>query len=287
MAVDVPDIFRKRICLVEDALEARLPSVTTPPEQVHAAMRYAVFSGGKRLRPMALLAAAETLGRRPESFYEAACAVELAHTTSLILDDLPCMDNAAMRRGRPCTHKEYGESTAILAAVALLSESFRMVARNACTLGSPENAAAAVALLDEALGTRGLVGGQELDLQMTGKDASLDTVMRVHAQKAGALFVAAIRLPAVLIGSDNDTEQRLAAYAAPVGMAFQITDDLIDTADPNEDAGKCTFVRLLGAEGARSRVDALIEEAISAISPFGDRAECLRYLARYVRNRQV
>ena len=99
--------------------------------------------------------------------------------------------------------------------------------------------------------------------------------------------MAAIRLPAVLIGSDNDTEQRLAAYAAPVGMAFQITDDLIDTADPNEDAGKCTFVRLLGAEGARSRVDALIEEAISAISPFGDRAECLRYLARYVRNRQV
>jgi len=272
---------------VDEALESRLPAANTAPEKVHEAMRYAVFSGGKRLRPMAMLAAAETLGRRPEDFYDAACAVELAHTTSLILDDLPCMDDAALRRGRPCTHKRYGESTAILAAVALLSASFRMVARNACTLGSPENAATAVALLDGALGTRGLVGGQELDLKMTGRDASLETVMQVHAQKAGALFVAAIRLPAVLIGADSEIEKRLADYAAPVGMAFQITDDLIDTADPDEDAGKCTFVQLLGEEGARSRVDTLIEEAISAISPFGEGAECLRHLAGYVRNRKI
>ena len=284
---DVLDLFRKRMRLVDEALEARLPSPATAPERVHEAMRYAVFSGGKRLRPVVLLAAAEALGRRPESFFEAACAVELAHTTSLILDDLPCMDDAVLRRNRPCTHKKYGVSTAILASVALLSASFRLVARNACTLGSPENAAAAVALLDEALGTRGLVGGQELDLRLTGQDASLDTVMRVHEQKAGALFVAAVRLPAVLIGADSDTERRLAGFAAPVGLAFQITDDLIDTADPKEDAGKCTFVRLLGAEGAQSRVAALIDEAISAISTFGEGGEGLRQLARYVRNRQV
>ena len=287
MAVDVLDMFRKRMRLVDDALEARLPAVTTAPERVHEAMRYAVFSGGKRLRPVALLASAEALGRRPEAFFEAACAVELAHTTSLILDDLPCMDDAALRRNRPCTHKQFGESTAILAAIALLSESFRLVARNACTLGGPENAAAAVALLDEALGTRGLVGGQELDLRLTGKDASLETIMHVHAQKAGALFVAAVRLPAVLIGADSETEQRLAGYAAPVGLAFQITDDLIDTADPDEDAGKCTFVRLLGAEGAKSRVSDLIDEAISAVSAFGAGAEGLRQLASYVRNRQI
>jgi geranylgeranyl diphosphate synthase type II len=287
MAADMLEMFRDRVRRVDEALEARLPSDASAPEKVHEAMRYAVFGGGKRLRPMALLAATEALGHRPEAFFEAACAVELAHTTSLILDDLPCMDDAALRRGRPCTHKKYGDSTAILAAIALLSESFRLVARNACTLGNPENAAEAVALLDEALGTRGLVAGQELDLRLTGQEAPLETIMRVHAQKAGALFVAAIRLPAVLTGAGSETGQRLAAYAAPVGLAFQITDDLIDTADPNEDAGKCTFVRLLGAEGARSRVDALIEEAISAISPFGERAECLRHLARYVRNRQV
>jgi geranylgeranyl pyrophosphate synthase len=287
MTADKLDMFRERIRLVDDALGARLPSAATAPEKVHEAMRYAVLSGGKRLRPVALLAAAAALGRRPEAFFEAACAVELAHTASLILDDLPCMDNAALRRGRPCTHKEYGESTAILAAIALLSESFRLVARNACTLGNPENAAAAVALLDDALGPRGLVGGQELDLQLTGKDASLETVMRVHAQKAGALFVAAVRLPAVLAGADDDTGERLARFAAPVGLAFQITDDLIDTADPSEDAGKCTFVRLLGAEGAQSRVADLIDEAISAISPFGEGAEGLRQLASYVRNRQV
>ena len=280
MAADVLEIFRDRVRRVDEALEARLPAAATAPEKVHEAMRYAVFSGGKRLRPAALLAAAEALGCRPEAFLEAACAVELAHTTSLILDDLPCMDNAESRRGRPCTHRQFGDATAILAATALLSEAFRLVARNACTLGNPQNASECVALLDDALGTRGLVGGQELDLRLTGKDASLETVMHVHAQKAGALFVAAVCLPSVLAGADSATAQRLCGYAAPVGLAFQITDDLIDTADPDEDAGKCTFVTLLGAAGARARVDTLIEEAISSISPLGEAAESLRHLDR-------
>ncbi len=287
MVADLLELFRERVRRVDEALEARLPAAASAPEKVHEAMRYAVFGGGKRLRPVAMLAAAEALGRRPEAFFEAACAVELAHTTSLILDDLPCMDDAELRRGRPCTHKKYGDATALLAAIALLSQAFRLVARNACTLGNPENASAAVTLLDEALGPRGLVGGQELDLRMTGIDISLDTVMHVHAKKAGALFVAAVRLPAVLAGVDSDRAQRLADFAAPVGLAFQITDDLIDTADPSEDAGKSTFVTLLGEEGARQRVDALIDEAISAILPLGDGAEGLRHLAKYVQSRQV
>ena len=287
MAVDVLEVFKEHIAMVDAALEARLPSPATAPERVHEAMRYAVFGGGKRLRPAALLASARALGRRPETFFDAACAVELVHSTSLILDDLPCMDDAALRRDRPCTHKKFGASTAILASIALLSQSFRLVARNAATLGTPENAAAAVALLDDALGTRGLVAGQELDLRLTGQEAELETVMRVHTQKAGSLFVAAVRLPAVLVGADEDTDGRLAAFAAPVGLAFQITDDLIDTADPSEDQGKCTFVRLLGKDGARTRVATLIDEALLAIAPFDKGADGLRHLATYVRNRQV
>ncbi len=275
------------VALIEEALDARLPGADTEPVRVHRAMRHAVNGGGKRLRPLLSLSVAEMLGLDPRDCLDAACAVETAHTASLILDDLPCMDNAAERRGRPCTHKEYGAATAILAALALLSESFHLVASNAERLGGPERAVAAVALLRDALGTHGLVGGQHLDLLHTGgAPVSLETLTSIHGEKAGALFVASALLPGVLSGLDAAGLDALRRFASRLGLAFQISDDLIDARHGGEDAGKCTFASHLGADGAASEVDRLVDGALEALAPWGAAATALQRMAEYVRTRK-
>lgn len=275
------------MALIERGLDARLPGADRDPVRIHRAMRHAVNGGGKRLRPLLVLSVAEMLGMDPEDCLDAACAVEAAHTASLILDDLPCMDNAAERRGRPCTHKEHGSATAILAALALLSESFHLTALNAARLGEPGRAGAAVTLLRDALGTGGLVGGQHLDLLHTGgAPVPLETLTRIHEEKAGALFVASALLPGVLSGLDAAQLDALRRFAAALGLAFQISDDLIDARHGGEDADKCTFASHLGATGAADEVDRLVDAALEALSPWGDAAAALKRMAEYVRTRK-
>jgi len=272
---------------VDVALAERLPEATASPTRVHQAMRHATLNGGKRIRPACTLASAVLLGADAESLLDAACAVEFAHAASLVLDDLPCMDDAKTRRGARCTHLEFDTATALLAAMALLSRSFRLVARNADHLGAPERADAAVALLDQAIGSDGLIHGQALDLEYTHRAVPLDLLERIHDLKAGALFVASVQLPVVLLGRSQAEREALGTYARNIGLAFQITDDLLDEAQPEEDFGKSTFTTHLGRDGAIQRVNALVDEAAAALDRFDGSTEILIGLAHYVKHRNA
>ncbi len=265
--------------MVDTALNAYLPSCGTEPKILHEAMRHAVFSGGKRLRPIVALAVADLSRAQPETVLDAACGIELVHAASLILDDLPCMDDATERRGHPCLHIKFGEASALLAAMALLSSAFELAARNS---HEPHHS---VELLEHAVGTRGLVYGQHLDLHYTQAKPTLEVLEQIHHLKAGALFLAAITIPAHILGMNENDLGLLKKFAQKVGLAFQISDDLLDEQTPLEDDGKSTFTAFLGRNGAFERMNTLIDEAIITLDSFGAPADPLRLLAQLVRKR--
>jgi len=263
--------------LVTKALEERRVVPCAEDMPLVEAMREAVLCGGKRLRPLLSLAVADLRDAPPGAVLDAACAVEMAHAASLILDDLPCMDDAKERRGQPCTHVRYGVATAVLAAVGLLSEAYRLVARN----GGERHAHAAVAALSDALGMGGLVMGQHLDLTLGDGALTPSLVERVHHMKAGALFILAARLPAVLLDFRPEERAAVEAYALHLGLAFQIGDDLLDAGE----AGRPNLADQSNRGAARQRLDAVIRESHAALTPLGGRAECLKELAEHVRTR--
>jgi geranylgeranyl diphosphate synthase type II len=276
---------------IEDALDRVLPPLGTPPPILHEAMRYTVLLPGKRLRGILVLASAEVFRGRAEAALSLACAVEMVHAASLILDDLPCMDNATIRRGRKALHLVVGEANAILAAIGLLSGAFALV-QGAPELGAKERSDATAALAS-AIGGEGLVGGQVVDLESTGKRLGLEELEYVHSHKTGALFIAAAELGAIAAGGRPRRIEPLRRYAKNLGLAFQITDDLLDYSGSPETTGKdagldrdrTTFVNLCGIDGARRLVDELIGASIEALAPFGRRAAILASLAEYVRVR--
>jgi geranylgeranyl diphosphate synthase type II len=282
---DLASHLGKYKTVVDMALEARLPSPEVEPRQVHAAMRYAALSEGKRLRPILSISVAEISGHPADHVLDAACAIEYVHTASLILDDLPCMDNGALRRSKPCTHLAYGEPTALLAVMGLIALAFDLVTTNIARHARNAGAVSAVQKLARAIGTAGLVRGQHMDLNLSGEEASMDLVEAAHRHKAGALFLASVQVPAYILGMTAGEIALLETYARNVGFAFQITDDLLDAREPAEDAGKNTFVTLLGVEGAQRKLARLVADAIRAIEPFGHRADLLRILADHVRTR--
>jgi len=284
MTLQLNTYLAERLALVNDALDQRLPVPAREGARLEEALRYAVLSGGKRLRPIFAIAVAEMADAAPSTVLDAACAVEMAHAASLILDDLPCMDNAVTRRGQPCTHVHYGTATALLACVGLLAEAYRLVASNAAARPG-SNASEAVTALSEALGPTGLVMGQHLDLTLGGSELDRETVERVHHLKAGALFILAARLPAILLDFAPPEQAAVAAFAQSVGLAFQIGDDLIDARSAGEDDGRPSFAGQAGTVSAQQRVDVLIQEAEAALAPFGDRARRLIELADHVRTR--
>jgi geranylgeranyl diphosphate synthase type II len=277
--------------LVDDALEKSLPPLGTPPAALHEAMRYTLLLPGKRLRGIVVLAASDLLRGDPDGALPLAVAVELVHAASLILDDLPSMDNATLRRGKPTLHKVAGEANAILASVGLLTAAF------ASLQGAPalkERARGrAIAILAEAIGGSGLIGGQVADLEATGRRLDLDALEYVHSHKTGALFLAAAELGAVAAGGRERDVLALRHYAKNLGLAFQITDDLLDySGNPDttgKDAGldrdRTTFVNLCGIDGARRLVDELIAASVDALAPFGKRGSVLGGLAEIVRER--
>jgi len=283
--------------LVDLSLDRTLPKDSVWPERVHAAMRHSVFAGGKRIRPLLALAAAQAVASAPgrERALPLACAVELIHTFSLIHDDLPSMDDDDFRRGRPTCHKAFDEATAILAGDALLTLAFEIVAshpeakeRSGVVLGS-------LALLARACGTAGLIGGQMDDLKYEGVPASPEDLERIHRAKTGALIVAAIVGGGLLAGAPAGQAAALRAFAEPIGLAFQIVDDILDVSGdaaslgktPGKDvrSGKATWVALHGLEASRRRAAELHALSIEALRSFGSEADLLRDLASRIIHR--
>jgi geranylgeranyl diphosphate synthase type II len=254
-------------------------------------MRHTLLLPGKRLRGILVLAACDLVKGRREDALPLACAVEMVHAASLILDDLPTMDNATLRRGKPVLHRIVGEANAILAAVALLNGAFALVA-NASGLKERTRAEAA-ARLAEAIGAGGLIGGQVADLDATGKRLDLEALEFVHSHKTGALFIAAASLGALVGGAKPKEAEALDRYAKNLGLAFQITDDLLDYSGNPETTGKdagldrdrTTFAELCGIDGARRLVDELIGAAVQSLAPLGRRRVLLASMAELVRNR--
>lgn len=277
--------------LVEDALADAVPPLGSPPPALHEAMRYTLLLPGKRLRGILVLAACELLKGRPEDAIPLACAVELTHASSLILDDLPSMDAATLRRGKPTLHAVVGEANAILAAVGLLNAAFGLI-QSAPSLKARARVSA-TARLAAAVGADGLIGGQVADLEATGKRVDLDTLEYIHSHKTGALFIAAVELGAIAASGRGSDVHALNRYAKNLGLAFQITDDLLDysgnPATTGKDAGldrnRTTFVNLSGIDGARRIADELIAASLEALEPFGRRADVLAGLAGLVRDR--
>ncbi len=287
--------LKRRAAEVDRALELYLPSRETYPPVIHEAMRYSLFAGGKRLRPVLALSAAEVAGGSAISIMPAACSLELIHTYSLIHDDLPAMDDDDYRRGRLTCHKKYGEAMAILAGDALLTQAFEMLAAGARegTL-PPLESLQVISEVAAASGSRGLIGGQVVDII---SDQSVDpaTLEYIHKNKTGALYRVSVRLGAILSGADNETLLRLTAYAEHLGLAFQIADDILDIIGDEAKIGKpvksdiknqkATYPALFGLEASRAKALECKEKALAELKMFGREADFLRRLVQFVVDR--
>lgn len=289
----VNDYFSARRKSIDDHL-AGIARRSVAPQVLGLAIESAIVSPGKRIRGTLLIAAGEALGARPEKLLDAACAVELIHSCSLIIDDLPALDDAAMRRGERTLHRRVGEDLAILSAVALLNESYALVARNH-TLMKPRRwpLATLIERVTDAVGWDGTIGGEAVDLHSEVETLDFATLEYIHSRKTGALFVASAAVGAMLANVNQSSLEALEAYAKNLGLAFQITDDILDVTssaeslgkDVGKDQDKLTFVKLAGIDGARELKDELIDTSLEAIASLGKGAAHLRDLASLVRNR--
>lgn len=285
---------------INAALEARLNFDAGCPTRLREAMHYCLLSPGKRFRPILALLAAEACGGTMESALPAACALEMVHAYSLIHDDLPALDNDDLRRGRPTCHKAFDEATAILAGDALLTLAFEVIAGE---VRPPEVAAACCAVLAKAAGACNMVGGQMDDLlterrgwrNVLDADAAQELLRSIHRRKTGMLICAALRLGGLAAGADEEQLAALEGYGRAVGLAFQITDDLLDVAGTAEEVGKAvgkdagrgklTFPAVFGIDRSRQYVQELLVEAENHLARFGERREKLRMVARFLRDR--
>ena len=279
----------------EAALARFLPPADSLPHRLHDAMRYATLGGGKRVRPLLAFAAGELTDAAPEHLDVVACAVEMIHAYSLVHDDLPCMDDDVLRRGRPTCHVEYDEPTALLVGDSLQTLAFELIA--AQPLGDARQQLEMIALLAHASGSRGMAGGQAIDLASVGTALSQPELELMHALKTGALIRAAVMLGA-LCGRPLSADERnsLDRFAKRAGLLFQVVDDILDctastatlgkTAGKDEAADKPTYVALLGLDAARTYAEELRTEALSALSMFGERAGRLIQLADFICHRQ-
>ena len=279
----------------ESALGRFLPGADSIPARLHQAMRYATLGGGKRVRPLLAFAAGELTDAQPEALDIVGCAVEMIHAYSLVHDDLPCMDDDVLRRGRPTCHVEYDEPTALLVGDSLQTMAFELLASQG--IGEPKQRLEMIALLAHASGPRGMAGGQAIDLASVGQPLTQPELELMHALKTGALIRAAVLIGA-LAGSPMSADERasLDRFAKRAGLLFQVVDDILDctastatlgkTAGKDEAADKPTYVALLGLEKARAYADELRADARDALAIFGDRATRLNQLADFICHRQ-
>ena len=281
---------------MEDVLSALLPPAAIAPQRLHQAMRYAVLGGGKRIRPLLAFAAGELAGADPRHVDAAAAAVELIHGYSLVHDDLPCMDDDSLRRGKPTCHVEFDEATALLVGDSLQTLAFQLLAEWPLT-ADPAVQLGMVKILAVATGSRGMAGGQAIDGDSVGKALSLPELEFMHIHKTGALIRASVQLGALCGQPLASAEmERLLHYAKCIGLAFQVVDDILDaesttttlgkTAGKDAEANKPTYVSILGANAARDFAAELHRDALQSLEVFGARAERLRQIADFIVKRQ-
>ena len=287
--------IREKAKKIDETLKNLLAPAEDVPPQLHEAMGYSIFAGGKRLRPILVLAAAETVGGRDEDVLEAACAIELIHTYSLIHDDLPAMDDDDFRRGRLANHKVYGEAVAILAGDALLTKAFEILAH--CDL-PPNRDALLRQVIGEvaaAAGPGGMVGGQTVDIISEGKNIDAATLHYIHRSKTGALLRVSVRTGALLSGAVPDSLAALTRYGEEFGLLFQITDDILDVVGDSAKMGKpvgadakkakATYPAVFGLDEARRAAAKARDRALGALESFGPDAQPLRLLVDFVLGR--
>jgi len=279
---------------IDERMDALLPNSEGAERKLLDAMRYSAIGAGKRLRPLLVLASSELFGVSRDSALQVGAAIECVHCYSLVHDDLPCMDDDDMRRGKPTLHRAYDEATAVLAGDALLTFAFDIVAMEQ-THADPNVRVQLVQALAHSSGAQGMVGGQAIDLAAADEEMDLGAITRLQQMKTGALICFSAEAGAILGKATPKQRQALRGYAHDLGLAFQIADDLLDVeGDPDkvgkatqkdEDAGKATFVSLLGVERAKQQAGILVDQAIAHLSEFGDEANLLRAVAHFVIDR--
>jgi farnesyl diphosphate synthase len=293
MPMSIEDLISQYRARVEQALEQRLPGADIHPCQLHQAMRYAVLGGGKRIRPILVYAAGKAVGEKPAILDGPACAVEFIHAFSLIHDDLPAMDNDELRHGKPTCHKAFGEAIALLAGDALQALAFHVLAQDPTMTQQPVLRLRLVATLAQAAGSRGMAGGQAIDLDAVGKELTLAELENMHIHKTGALIRASVLMGALSQEAlPAASLQQLDHYGKCIGLAFQIRDDILDVIADTRTLGKTqgadallnkpTYPALLGLDGARKHARTLVDEALDSLRAFGPEAEVLRWIAGYI-----
>lgn len=280
--------------LVNKALVRLLPKEPDYPPMLHKAMHYSLFAGGKRLRPVLVIASAEAVGGSIDDVINTACAFECIHTYSLIHDDLPSLDNDDLRRGKPTCHKIFGEAAAILAGDALLTAAFELMARTKRV--KTELVMKAVLELARSAGSAGMIGGQMVDIESEGADIPFPVLEYIHIHKTGELILASVRCGAILTGASEEEMDALTAYGEAIGLAFQITDDILDVEGSVEELGKgvrgdemkgkATYPHFLGVTQSRKRAVELVDRALKAVEGLDERAEPLREIAKYIISRR-
>jgi geranylgeranyl diphosphate synthase type II len=292
--MDLKAYLRDKRALVDDALKAVFPEPQGPSADVVRAMTYSLFAGGKRLRPILCIGGAEAVGKEGRTVLPFACSLELIHTYSLIHDDLPVMDNDDLRRGKPTSHKVFGEAVALLAGDGLLTEAFRLMAGTSGV--DPRSLLRVIHLVGSAAGYQGMVGGQVVDIQSEGKPVDRALVDFIHSHKTGALIHASVTSGAILGQGTEEQEKAISSYGEKIGLAFQIADDILDVEGDSKTMGKgvggdaskkkITFPAAVGLQKAKEIQSRLVEEAVGALKGFDEKADPLRSLAVYIIERK-
>ncbi len=286
--------FELKIIEVNKSLEKYIEEKECPQSTIYKAMNYSISAGGKRIRPVMMLACAELVGGEISSVMPFACALEMIHTYSLIHDDLPCMDNDDLRRGKPTNHKVFGEAMAVLAGDALLNCAFETMLKN--TEVSPNMTLAAMSEIAAASGAEGMIGGQVIDIESEGKTIDAVTLMTMHLHKTAALIMAAARVGALLGGGSREDLSSMEEFARYLGIAFQIKDDILDVTGSEETLGKktgvdgllekSTFVSIYGMEQSENLLKDYTNKAIEVLSKYGEKAEFLIELSKFLLSRE-
>ncbi len=281
---------------IDSYILSKLPIDQMPPKNLHNAMHYSVMNGGKRIRPLLTFASAESIEIDPKMLKPAAAAIELLHCFSLVHDDLPCMDDDDLRRGRPSTHKVFGESTAVLAADALLSLSFEILASDLSFGATASNNTALISLISSATGSKGITGGQQLDLNAEKKAISQSELEHIYRQKTGKLLRACILAPVCFADISLEKISALERYIDAIGLAFQIKDDILEAEGSTEiigkssksdiHLGKATFPKIFGLDESKKRMIELLELAKNEITILGQNAQPLEYMAESIVSRK-
>ena len=299
--MDIRKYLQEKKMIVDSALERYFPDPSggegelKPLNSLHKAIRHSLLDGGKRIRPILSIAAFEAVGGRGDQILPFACALEMIHTYSLIHDDLPAMDNDDTRRGKPTCHKMFGEAIGILAGDGLLTEAFKLMTNRSSWDGPFKNNELVLDVVHEiaqAAGISGMVGGQVADIESEGKEIDLPLLQYIHTHKTGAMILASIRVGARLGGAGGETLRAFTRFGERIGLAFQITDDILNvegkavalgkSTGTDLSRGKATYPSLLGLEESKRRATELVESALESLKPYGDEADPLREIAQFI-----